>query len=263
VPRVTCYGTPPPVDRVIAIGEGAITWRVPEETPVALIYNGRNHAVMLATPSDLADFAVGFSLTERIVGAVDDIEAIDIHFDPRGVDIRMSVAARAAERLDVRQQRRNLVGRSGCGVCGVENAEVFFEPLPKVADTRARFADKALLRAIAQLPSHQALNERTRTVHAAAWASGDGAIRLAREDVGRHNALDKLLGALALGGKPADDGFVIVSSRCSYELVEKAARRGVKAILSVSAPTAFAIRKADEANIALFAADGGKVQALN
>lgn len=263
MPRITNYGTPPPVDRAIAIEDGAMTWRVPEETPTALIYNGRNHAVMLATPADLADFAVGFSLTERIVDALEEIEAIDLHFDQRGVDIRMSVNARAAERLDVRQQRRNLVGRSGCGVCGVENAEVFFERLPRVSETKARFSDAALLRAVAELPALQPLNQRTRTVHAAAFASAEGAIRLAREDVGRHNALDKLLGALALGNAPADDGFVIVSSRCSYELVEKAARRGVKAILSVSAPTAFAIRKADEANLTLYAADGEKVAAVN
>lgn len=261
--RVNYYGTPPPADREIALKGAAARWRVPEETPVAFIYNGRNHAVMLATPSDIVDFAVGFSLTEQIVDAVDDIEAIDLHFEERGIDARMSIAAKAAERLDVRQQRRNLVGRSGCGVCGIENAEVFFEPLPPVSGTKIRVADEVLLRAAAALPAFQALNGRTRTVHAAAWASPDGDIRLAREDVGRHNALDKLLGALAIAREPADDGFVIVSSRCSYELVEKAARRGVRAILSVSGPTAFAIRKADEANIALYVRSGAGVAAVN
>ena len=243
--------------------EGSAIWRVPEETPVAFIYNGRNHAVMLATPADLVDFAVGFSLTERVVDVVDDIVAIDIHHDERGVDVRMNLAANAVERLDVRQQRRNLVGRSGCGVCGVENSEIFFERLPAVSANKTRFRDQALLKAIAGLPAHQSLNERTRTVHAAAWADPDGDIRLAREDVGRHNALDKLLGAMALARTPVNDGFVVVSSRCSYELVEKAARRGVRAILSVSAPTAFAIRKADEANIALYAVAGAGIAAIN
>ncbi|MEK7266674.1 MAG: formate dehydrogenase accessory sulfurtransferase FdhD [Pseudomonadota bacterium] len=252
-----------PVFREIPVGGGEALWSVPEETPVAFIYNGRNHAVMLATPADLADFAAGFSLTERIVDAVDDILSIDIHFDERGVDIRMDVAAKAVERFDVRQQRRNLVGRTGCGVCGVENAEVFFEPLPKVSQQKTRFEDKALLKAIAALPAHQALNEKTRTVHAAAWAGPGGEIVLAREDVGRHNALDKLLGALAMARAPLDDGFVIVSSRCSCELVEKAARRGVRAILSVSGPTAFAIRKADEANLSLYVRSGDGVAAVN
>lgn len=256
---IRTFGSPPPVDREIAAnGE---RWRVPEETPVAFIYNGRNHAVMLATPLDLADFAVGFSLTERIVDAVDDIATIDIHHDARGVDLRIGVAAKAVERLDVRQQRRNLVGRSGCGVCGVENAEIFFEPLPKVAAMKARVAEAALLRALDGLSSHQPLNEKTRTVHAAAWAGLDGDILLAREDVGRHNALDKLLGALAM--TPAGDGFVVVSSRCSYELVEKAARRGVKAIASISGPTAFAIRKADEARISLYVRSGAGVVAVD
>lgn len=260
--EIRSYGTPPPVDQEIRISDGSKRWRVPEETPVALIYNGRNYAVMLATPSDLADFAVGFSLTERIVETVDEIESIDLHHDERGVDIRMAVSAKAIERFDVRQQRRNLVGRSGCGVCGIENAEVFFEPLPRVSDERLIVPHAILLKAAGELPAFQPLNEQTHTVHAAAWAASDGAIRFAREDVGRHNALDKLLGAMALGAASTGEGFAVMSSRCSYELVEKAARRGVRAILSVSAPTAFAIRKAREANIALYALAGGAAVAV-
>ena len=261
MPSISYFGSPPPADREISLTGGSV-WRVPEETPVAFIYNGRNHAVMLATPSDIADFAVGFSLTERIVSSIDEINAIAIHYDARGVDIRMNVTPLAVERLDMRQQRRNLVGRTGCGVCGVDNAEVFFEPLPRVAERKTRFAEEVLMRSIAALPSHQALNERTRSVHAAAWAGADGEILCVREDVGRHNALDKLLGALALT-RQSVDGFAVVSSRCSYELVDKAARRGVRAILSVSAPTAFAIRKADEANLSLYALAGEKVAAVN
>ena len=284
---IRTFGSPPPVDREIA-ANGA-RWRVPEETPVALIYNGRNHAVMLATPADLDDFAVGFTLTERIVGALSDIETIDIHQEERGVDIRLTLSAPAIERFDARQQRRNLVGRAGCGVCGVENAETFFERLAPVRASKAAIAEAALLRAAKSLPDHQPLNARTHTVHAAAFADLHGDILLAREDVGRHNALDKLLGAMALRASALDsphpeeparlvlrdalrapqdeaggrlegwralrggDGFVVMSSRCSYEIVEKAARAGVAAILSVSAPTAFALAKAEEANIVLYA----------
>ncbi len=214
------------------------------------------------TPADLGDFAAGFSLTERIVSALSDIEAIDIHQEERGVDIRMTLTSAAIEQLDARQQRRNLVGRAGCGVCGIENAETFFEKLSPVRASKASIADAQLLRAAQEIERHQPLNARTRTVHAAAFASAAGEILLAREDVGRHNALDKLLGAMALQSTAPADGFVVMSSRCSYEIVEKAARAGVSAILSISAPTAFAIAKAEEANIALYAISGGGVAAI-
>jgi formate dehydrogenase accessory protein FdhD len=260
VPVIRYFGSPPPVD--CDVGANGERWRVPEETPVALIYNERNYAVMLATPADLADFAVGFSLTERVVGALAEIEAIDIHQEELGVDIRVTLAARALERFDARQQRRNLVGRAGCGVCGVENAETFFERLPQVRASKAEFSRPALLRAARELERHQPLNASTRTVHAAAFASPEGEVLLAREDVGRHNALDKLVGAMALAPPLSANGFVVMSSRCSYEIVEKSSRAGVGAILSLSAPTAFAIKKAEEANIALFVISGGRVVAI-
>lgn len=263
MPEIRSYGTPPPVDQEIRILDGSKRWRVPEETPVSLIYNRRNYAVMLATPSDLADFAVGFSLTERVVETVGEIESIDIHYDERGVDVRLTVSKKAVERFDVRQQRRNLVGRSGCGVCGIENAEVFFEPLPRVSEDRLVVQEAILLKTAGELPAFQPLNKRTHTVHAAAWAAFDGAIRFAREDVGRHNALDKLLGAMALGEVSTGEGFVVMSSRCSYEIVEKAARLGVRAVLSISAPTAFAIRKAKEANMALYVMAGDSIVAID
>lgn len=231
--------------------DGRRVWHVPEEIPVSFIYNRRNYAVMLASPADLEDFAVGFSLTERVVETPNEIETIDIHQGDLGIEIRMKIGAVNLERLDARQQRRNLVGRAGCGLCGLENAESFFESLPRVAEEILELAPHALSRALSELPATQPLNAMTRTVHAAAWAGFDGAIRLVREDVGRHNALDKLLGALA--GSDMAGGFVLMSSRCSYEIVEKSARRGVRAIAAVSAPTAFAIRKAKEANIALYA----------
>ncbi len=250
------FGAPPTVDREITLSQSSRHWLVPEETPVAFVYNGRNYAVMMATPADFADFAVGFSLTERVIDSANDLEALDIHQEERGVELRMTIDRRLSERLDLRQQRRNLVGRTGCGVCGLENAETIFEALPKVAPFRLKVPERSLLRAIEGLSSHQPLNARTRTVHAAAWATLAGEVVLAREDVGRHNALDKLLGGLAREARQDEDGFVVMSSRCSYEIVEKAARLGIRAVLSISAPTAFAIRKAAEANIALYVRAG-------
>ena len=254
-------GAAPPTDESIPIrtqdGE-AQSWRAPEEIPVAFIYNRRNYAVMLATPSDLIDFAVGFSLTERVVDEVADISEIELHHSSVGVDMKISISADRLERLDIRQQRRNLVGNVGCGVCGLENAETFFETLPRVAEKKAALSSKALARGLVSFSAHQPLNKKTRTVHGAAWAGPDGEIVLAREDVGRHNALDKLLGALAQDSASLSEGFVLISSRCSYEIIEKAARRGVRAVASVSAPTAFAVRKAREANIALYCQHGDR-----
>ena len=248
------FGDAPPPERETPITGGA--WRVPAETPVAFVYNKRNYAVMLATPADMEDFAVGFSLTERVVDKLDDISSVDIHQSPRGIELHLSIAPERLERLDIRQQRRNLVGRAGCGVCGLENAETFFETLPKVADAPVEIPTEALERSLANLRTHQPLNEATRTVHAAAWVSRDGAILSVREDVGRHNALDKLIGALARVGADMTAGFVLMSSRCSYEIIEKCARIGVQAVASVSGPTSFAIAKAQEANLSLYCRDG-------
>lgn len=250
-------GSPPPTDREITVvdGDNAKQWRAPEETPVAFVYNRRNYAVMLATPLDLEDFAIGFSLTERVVDAAEEISDVEIRQTDRGIELHLTIAPERLERLDVRQQRRNLVGRAGCGVCGLENADVFFETLPRVAETKMTVAPAALARARFALADHQPINARTRTVHGAAWARLDGEIMLVREDVGRHNALDKLLGALAGDGADMGQGFVMMSSRCSYEIIEKSARLGVCAVASVSGPTAFAIRKAQEANIALYCGD--------
>ncbi len=241
-------------EATIRAADGAHSkWRIPEETPVAFVYNRRNYAVMLATPNDLADFAVGFSLTERIIDRVDDIVSLDIVHGPLGVDLRFTIKDACLERFDVRGRRRNIAGASGCGVCGLENADELFTELPKVADEKLALKPEAMARALEALPNHQLLNQKTRSVHAAGWARLEGEIQDIREDVGRHNALDKLLGALALKCADTRDGFVVMSSRCSYELVAKAARRGVQAVLSVSGPTNFALKKAREANISLFA----------
>lgn len=250
---MTCFrafGAPPPAAQNAPIAGGS--WTVPEETPVAFVYNRRNYAVMLATPADMEDFAVGFSLTERVVDRLSDISSVDIHYTDRGIELQLSIADEKLERLDVRQQRRNLVGRAGCGLCGLENAETFFERLPIVSDAPIKINPKALKHAMADIERHQPLNAETRTVHAAGWADLAGDICLVREDVGRHNALDKLLGALTRDRADMGKGFVVISSRCSYEIIEKAARMGVKAVASISAPTAFAIRKAQEATLSLY-----------
>lgn len=243
--------------------DGARHWAVPEEVPVAFVYNRRNHAVMLATPADLVDFAVGFSLTERIVSGLGDLEGLDILHTPRGIDLRFRISEAALTRFDLVQRRRNLTGTASCGLCGLDNADQLFEPLPVVAQTPVRPRAAALTRAIAQLGRQQPLKCETRSVHGAGWANWDGEIVMVREDVGRHTALDKLLGALARDNADMSEGFVVMSSRCSYELVEKAARCGVKALVSISAPTGLAIHKAQQAGLALFARDGDSVVQLD
>lgn len=256
--EIRVVGDGPSTDRLVDVcsSGGAAKWSVPEETPVAFVYNRRNYAVMLATPTDIADFAVGFSLTERIVDHFNDISSIDIHQSDRGIELRIQISREMLERLDVRQQRRNLVGRAGCGVCGLENADVFFEKLPLVALEKISVEQSVLEKALQGLSDFQPLNNRTKTVHGAAWVALNGGINCVREDVGRHNALDKLLGSLALSDANFEDGFVFMSSRCSYEVIEKAARLGVRAVASISGPTAFAIRKAKEANVRLYCRSG-------
>lgn len=259
--RVTEFfktGEPSQPDREIAVSESGKThpWYVPEEVPVAFIYNRRNYAVMLASPLDMEDFALGFSLTERVIDTTDEVEKIDIRQSERGIELHMSIAPERLQRLDIRQQRRNLVGRAGCGVCGLENADSFFEQLPVVAVEKLSVTPEALTRALGLLADQQPINQRTRSVHGAAWADFDGNLVAVREDVGRHNALDKLLGSRARINAATSAGFVLMSSRCSYEIIEKAARLGVRAVASVSGPTAFAIRKAREANIALYCRHG-------
>ena len=244
-------GAPPPTDNEHTVTGG--TWSIPEEVPVAIVYNRRNYAVMLATPQDMTDFAVGFTLTEKIIDNVDEIDTLDIHWSERGADLRLKISEERLQRLDVRQRRRTLPGNVGCGLCGLENADELFDPLPKVANEKVTVDHEAIAGALMALGAHQPINNRTRTVHAAGWANMSGEIQLAREDVGRHNALDKLLGALAISRENVKDGFVVMSSRCSYELVQKSAALGVTALATISAPTIFALRKAAEANMALYA----------
>jgi formate dehydrogenase accessory protein FdhD len=260
---ISTTGQPAAADAAVTLADGR-TWRVPAETPVAFVFDRQNYAVMMATPGDLADYAVGFALSEGIIDRVADIGALAIHHGPRGIDLTMAISAACRERLAVRQRRRNLPGSVGCGICGLDNAEELFTPLPPSAHPRLDLSAAVLTRAMAALETLQPLNRRTRSVHAAAWVDLDGMVRLVREDVGRHNALDKLLGALALADQDMATGFVLMSSRCSVELVQKAAARGVRAIAALSAPTMFALARAREAGIGIYArtADGATEIAL-
>lgn len=233
--------------------------QVAEEVPVALRINGRPFAVMMATPCDLEDFALGFAVTEGLVGSPAQLE--DVALAPRfeGIELALTVSADApAARLGDDAAQRLLPGRSGCGVCGTRELEDAVRPPPRVHDGR-RFSPEALERAFAALPDRQAMNAATGAVHAAAWADADGNLLLAREDVGRHNALDKLVGALLRGGHAAGDGMLLLTSRASYEMVAKAARAGIGFVAAISAPTALAVDVARGAGVCLvgFARPGG------
>lgn len=219
-----------------------------DEVPVALIYNCLSHAVMLATPSRLEDFALGFSLTEEILASPGDL--LDCRIEPRqnGVNVHAKITDACFEAL--RERRRNVAGRTGCGLCGVENLRDVMRA-PRPVSHRPTISVDAVHAALEALPDHQPLFRATGASHAAAWADLDGTIQLVREDVGRHNALDKLIGALVTGGVDTLDGFVVITSRASFEMVQKAAVAGIGLVVAVSAPTAFAARLADDSGVAL------------
>jgi len=220
---------------------------VPEETAIAMTYNRTTHAVMMGTPADLEDFAVGFSLAERIVTGANDIEELEVVPADLGVELRMWVAAPLMVALE--RRRRQIAGATGCGLCGMESLADAMQPPPRVVRPGASVPVAQVAAAAAGIGAHQALNHVTRAVHAAAFWRG-GLVAL-REDVGRHNALDKLGGALLRTGEDPATGFLVMTSRISVELVQKAAVLGVGMIVAVSAPTALAIRVADAAGITL------------
>ncbi|PWR23199.1 formate dehydrogenase accessory sulfurtransferase FdhD [Zavarzinia compransoris] len=221
-----------------------------EEVPVALVYNGISHAVMMATPADLEDFALGFSLAEGIIERPGELRAVERADHGPGIELALTIPPARFARL--KERRRALTGRTGCGLCGIESLDSAIRPLAPLPAGPGLSA-RAIAAAMAGLAAGQVLNRESHAVHAAAWAGLDGTIHLLREDVGRHNALDKLTGALARAGLDPLAGFLAVTSRCSYEIVHKAAQAGITAVAAVSAPTAYAVRLAEAANIALIA----------
>jgi FdhD protein len=219
-----------------------------EEVPVALEFNGISHAVMLATPADLEDFALGFGLSEGIFASATDLYGCEISTSAQGITVSMNVSARSFAGL--RARRRTLAGRTGCGVCGTESLDQVLRPVPPVT-AGVPVHSSAIARAMRAMHAHQRLNRVTGSVHAAAWCSTDGAVRMLREDVGRHNALDKLIGALAGAQVAATDGFIAVTSRASIEMVQKAAIAGAPLLAAVSAPTLLAVETARAAGMSL------------
>jgi FdhD protein len=219
-----------------------------DEVPVALVMNGISQAVMLASPLDLEDFALGFGLTEAFLAHAGELYGIDVTPGESGITIEMEIASAAFMRL--KERRRNLAGRTGCGLCGTERLEQVALSLPPLVDPPTVGAE-AIVQAMAALPKAQTLQHSTGAVHAAAWCSLGGEIRLVREDVGRHNALDKLVGAMTRARADARDGFVCITSRASFEMVQKTVIAGVGTLAAVSAPTDFARRTALTAGLAL------------
>lgn len=223
---------------------------VPLETPVAISVFGIGYAVMMATPADLRDFAVGFALSERLIAAVDEV--VEVEVQPAEAGILLNIELASARRELVFERVRHRVGESGCGLCGVENLEQALRPLPRVGSPPP-VATAAIFNALDRIRAHQPLNARTGAVHAAALFDAEGRFVAAREDVGRHNAFDKLIGHCLGGGIDMAAGFVLLTSRCSYELVEKAALAGVTLLVTVSAPTGLAVDRACEAGLTLIA----------
>ena len=219
-----------------------------EEVPVALEFNGVSHAVMLATPADLEDFALGFGLAEGIFTGAADLYDCEVRHSLQGITVAMQVSARCFAAL--KERRRTLAGRTGCGVCGTESLDKVLRPVP-VIEPATQIHSTAIARAMREMREHQVLCQATGAVHAAAWCSIDGAVLRAREDVGRHNALDKLIGALARTALRDQPGFIAVTSRASVEMVQKAAVAGAPLLAAVSAPTSLAVETAEAAQMAL------------
>jgi FdhD protein len=221
---------------------------VADEVPVALQFNGISHAVMLATPLDLEDFAYGFSLGEGIIDRPGDLHDIEVEQVDEGIVVHIEVASRCLVKL--KERRRTLAGRTGCGLCGVESLA---QALPRSNSrvTSLSIDVDGLSRALATMRGQHHLQSATGATHAAAWCDSSGEIHLLREDVGRHNALDKLIGALARSRTDARAGYFAVTSRASYEMVQKTVRAGVGVLAAISAPTALAVRSAHEAGLCL------------
>jgi FdhD protein len=227
--------------------QSAITDALAQEVPVALVLNGIAHTVMMATPADLEDFALGFAFTEGLIDTPAQLYGTQVQRSPEGIELQMEVAAACAWRL--KERRRTLAGRTGCGVCGAESLGQVRRPLPPVP--AVQLSASAVVAAQAQLRQMQVLQQSTGATHAAAWLDVQGRIQLLREDVGRHNALDKLVGALLRAGTDPGSGAVLVTSRASFEMVQKTVALGAGLLAAVSAPTALAVQCAQDANLCL------------
>lgn len=229
---------------------------VPEEVPIAFSYGGSTHAVMMGTPADLEDFAVGFSLTEGIIASMEEIESISIVDEGRGLDVQVTLAEDKEEAL--RARRRHMAGPVGCGLCGIESIDQAMRVVPDVSAISLKLSPKEVTEAVAALNDAQPLHAETHAVHGAGFfILGEGLIAV-REDVGRHNALDKLAGAVIRKGVRGAKGVVVVTSRISVEMVQKAAILGSPMLIAISAPTALAIRTAEEAGMTLIALTRGE-----
>jgi FdhD protein len=249
------------VDRLVWRDGGASNGAraIPEETALALTFNGGTYAVMMGTPQDLEDFAVGFSLSEGVIQSAADLDSLDIVELDDGIELRMWLAPEKANRLS--ERRRHIAGPTGCGLCGIDSIVEAVRPAAIVGQGQS-FSPQQIMSAMQSVAPLQKLNIETRAVHAAAfWTPARGIVAL-REDVGRHNALDKLAGAVARDGIAAGEGMVLLTSRVSVEMVQKTAAMGAPLMVAVSAPTALAVRMADSAGITLAAiarADGFEV----
>jgi FdhD protein len=223
---------------------------IPEETAVAFTFNTASYAVMMATPQDLEDFAVGFALTEGVISSIEAIEGIDIVEEEIGIELRIWL--KAPQAVEFLGRRRKMAGPTGCGLCGVESLVEAMRPPPAVGEGLV-FTPSQIMSAVDSLFPLQVLNHETRAVHAAGFWDPERGLVAVREDVGRHNALDKLAGALARNNSTARQGLVVLTSRVSIEMVQKSAAIGAPIIAAVSAPTALAVRMADYCGMTLVA----------
>ena len=222
---------------------------VAEEVPVALIFNGISHVVMMATPLNLEDFALGFSLTEGILNSVQDLYSVDIISQENGIELQCEISAECFAKL--KDKRRNLVGRTGCGICGSESlVQAMRSPLRNITQ-KLRLSSLAITRSLRDIVQYQQLQALTGATHASAWVNANGEVLIVREDVGRHNALDKLIGVLVKTEQDLSQGYVLTTSRGSYEMVQKLASIGIGMLVAISAPTALAIKIAKQCNISL------------
>jgi FdhD protein len=226
-----------------------VLWQVPEEIPIGFVYNKRPHAVMMATPADLEDFAVGFSVAEDVIEDASAILSVKVEELDKG--IKLCIAADPTRMSKGRKAKRTIEGRSGCGLCGIEQLENAVRTPRPVSDVGQSIESASISAAFDSLRDHQPMNRVNKSVHAAAFCDRQGHILLTREDVGRHNALDKLIGAILRGRVDPTSGFVVMSSRCSFELVSKAASIGIPLLATVSAPTALALDLARQAGMRL------------